>query len=136
LGVDGINFEKMMGEEQSRVANLPPLTEEQVPKSKIAVYACEVSESYPCDATRGCYVTFDGKVLPCGLMAESVPRANYSQVQVGNLNSDTISAVRRSNGFVQLRKNIESGKYLPECRTCGGYKKTARKTDSKNHFSR
>ena len=125
LGADGINFGKMMNED-----NPPFPKEEELTKSKIAVYPCELGEFYQCDATRGCYVTFDGKVLPCGLMAESVSRARYPQLQLGDLTSDTISNIWRSSGFRQLRKKIESGEYLPECETCGGYK-TIKKSHSK-----
>ena len=128
LGADGINFGKMMDEIESRVVNTPPLIEENLPKSKIAIYPCELSESYECDATRGCYVTFDGKVLPCGLMAESVSRAHYPQVQFGDLQLNTIAHIWRSSRFRQLRKNIASGRYLPECTTCGAYKKPLQKS--------
>jgi radical SAM protein with 4Fe4S-binding SPASM domain len=128
LGADGINFGKMMDQDESRIINPPTLDEKDLPKSKIAVYPCELSESYQCDATRGCYVTFDGKVLPCGLMAESVSRARYPQLQLGDLNSDTITNIWRSSGFRNLRKGIESSEYLIECKTCAGYKKPCKKS--------
>jgi radical SAM protein with 4Fe4S-binding SPASM domain len=124
LGADGINFGKMMDEDESRLVNPPALTLDNIPKSKIAIYPCELSDSYQCDATRGCYVTFEGKVLPCGLMAESVSRAHYPQLELGDLRSDTVATVWRSSKFRQLRKNLESEKFLPECKTCGAYKKT------------
>ena len=128
LGADGINFGKMMDKDESRIISPPYLNEENLPKSKIAIFPCELSESYECDAIKGCYVTFDGKVLPCGLMAESVSRACYPQLQLGDLNSDTMGNIWRSNRFRQLRKKIESGEYLLECRTCGGYKDPSKKS--------
>ncbi|MDD1709788.1 MAG: radical SAM protein [Methanoregulaceae archaeon] len=133
LGADGINFGKMMDEDESRMVTPPPLTEKDLPESKIAIDPCELSESYVCDATRGCYVTFDGKVLPCGLMAESVSRAHYPKLQLGDLQSDKLSDIWRSSRFKQLRKNIESGKYLPECATCGGCKKPPKNLNPKSH---
>jgi radical SAM protein with 4Fe4S-binding SPASM domain len=123
IGADGINFGKMMDEDESRIINPPNLNAKNLPKSKITIYPCELGEYYVCDATRGCYVTFDGKVLPCGLMAEAVSRAHYPKVQLGDLKSDTMANIWRSSGFRQLRKNLEVGNYLPECKTCGGYKK-------------
>jgi radical SAM protein with 4Fe4S-binding SPASM domain len=123
LGADGINFGKMMDEDDSRIINPPPLTPKDLPNCKITVYPCELSESYECDATRGLYITFDGKVLPCGLMAESVSRAHYPKLELGDLSKETIGEIWRSSGFRKLRRNIESGEYLPECKTCGGYKK-------------
>jgi MoaA/NifB/PqqE/SkfB family radical SAM enzyme len=128
LGADGINFGKMMDQDESCIVNLPTIDEKRLPKSKIAVYPCELSASYQCDSTRGCYVTFDGKVLPCGLMAESVSRVRYPQLQLGDLNSDTLASVWRSSGFRHLRKRIESGEYLPQCRTCAGYRKSYKKS--------
>ena len=93
---------------------------EDLPESKIMIDLCELSKSYECDATRGCYVTFDGKMLPCGLMAEWVYRSDYPQVQLGDLTKETLEEVWRSKHFRELRKNIESGKYLTQCKTCGG----------------
>jgi radical SAM protein with 4Fe4S-binding SPASM domain len=123
LGADGINFGKMMDEDESCIVNPPNLNEKNLPKSKIAIYPCELGEFYECDATRGCYITYDGKVLPCGLMAESVSRAHYPKVELGDLKSDTIANIWRSAGFRKLRKNLEVRNYLPECKTCGGYNK-------------
>jgi radical SAM protein with 4Fe4S-binding SPASM domain len=128
LGADGINFGKMMDRDESRIVNPPNVTEDQFPDSKIKIYPCELSPSYECDATRGLYVTFDGKVLPCGLMAESVSRARYPQLELGDLKSQKLSDIWRSKGFRKLRKNIELGEYMPECTTCGGYKKLSKKS--------
>lgn len=127
IGADGINFGKMMDQDESRIINPPTLNESNLPKSKITVYPCELGDYYICDATRGLYVTYDGKVLPCGLMAESVSRANYPKIELGDLNSETISTIWRSERFRQLRKNLDAGKYLPECKTCGGYNKHPKK---------
>jgi radical SAM protein with 4Fe4S-binding SPASM domain len=118
----------MMDENESNIINPPSIDDEDFSQSKIAVYPCELSDSYECDATRGCYVTFDGKVLPCGLMAESVSRAHYPKLQLGDLTSDKLSNIWRSSGSRELRKKIEAGEYLLECKTCGGYKKPSKKS--------
>lgn len=127
IGADGINFGKMMDQDESHIIKPPNLNASNIPKSKITIYPCELGDYYVCDATRGCYVTYDGKVLPCGLMAESVSRADYPKLELGDLKSDTISTIWRSSRFRQLRKNLEEGKYLPECKTCGGYNKQPKK---------
>src|SRR3990170_925652 len=55
LGADGINFGKLMSENDS-CANQSSvlLKEEDLPRSKIAIYPCELSKSYQCDAIKGC----------------------------------------------------------------------------------
>jgi radical SAM protein with 4Fe4S-binding SPASM domain len=128
IGADGINFGKMMDEDESRIVKPPPFKETDLPESKIAIFPCELSEDYECDTTRGCYVTYDGKVLPCGLMGESVSRAHYPEVTLGDLKSNTLGSIWRSEKFRKLRKDIAQGEYLPECRTCGGYRGPSQKS--------
>src|SRR4030066_775547 len=123
LGADGINFGKLMSENDS-CANQSSvlLKEEDLPRSKIAIYPCELSKSYQCDAIKGCYVTFDGKVLPCGLMAESVSRAQYAQLQLGDLKFDKIANIWRANSYRKFRNKIGLTEFLPQCKTCPGNK--------------
>jgi radical SAM protein with 4Fe4S-binding SPASM domain len=123
LGIDGINFGKIRTKDHASKIYPPPLDMTDFPKSKISVHLNELSASYQCNAINGCYITYDGKVLPCGLMAESVSRADYPQVELGDLKYDTLINIWRSNRFRQVRKNIQAGKYLLECKTCAGYKK-------------
>ena len=123
LEVDGINFGRMVGDEEARLNyELIFLNEGDFPRSRIFLDPCELSKSYQCDALEGCYVTFDGKVLPCGLMAEAVPRTQYSQLQLGDLRFNTLGSIWRSPTYRQFRKNLESGKYLPQCAYCAGNK--------------
>jgi radical SAM protein with 4Fe4S-binding SPASM domain len=123
LGTDGINFGKIRTKDPVSKIYPPPLDKTDFPKSKIPVHLNELSDSYQCNATNGCYITYNGKVLPCGLMAESVSRADYPQVELGDLKYDTLANIWRSNRFRQVRKNIKARKYLLECKTCAGYKK-------------
>jgi len=126
LGADGINFGKMMSEEESnsRISTIR-LNEKDMPKSKISIYPCELSESYQCDALRGCYITYDLKVLPCGLIPESTYRAQYPKFTLGDLRIDTLGNIWRTS-FRQFRKKIKSGNYLQQCKTCAGYKKPSK----------
>jgi len=129
LGANGINFGKMMSEEDSSTKILANrFTEKDLPKSTIFIDPCEMSDSYLCDGLRGCYITVDGKVLPCGLIPESAPRAKYDQFILGDLHLNTISEIWRSSVFKRFRKKIRSGEYLPWCKTCAGYKKPSKKS--------
>jgi radical SAM protein with 4Fe4S-binding SPASM domain len=119
LGADGINFGKLMSEtEFSKNQSSILLSEEDLPKSKIAIYPCELSKSYQCDALTGCYVTFDGRVLPCGLMAESTSRAQYPSLQLGDLGLDKIANIWRTHSSRKFRKKHWLVKSLPQCKTC------------------
>jgi MoaA/NifB/PqqE/SkfB family radical SAM enzyme len=124
LGADGINFGKMMSEEESnsRISTIH-LSEKDMPKSKIHVYPCEISDSYQCDALSGCYITFDLKVLPCGLIPESTTRAQYPEFTLGDLRIDSLDTIWRTS-FRRFRRKIKSGNYLQRCKTCAGYKKS------------
>jgi MoaA/NifB/PqqE/SkfB family radical SAM enzyme len=126
LGADGINFGKMMSEEESnsRISTIR-LNEKDMPRSKIPIYPCEISDSYKCDALRGCYITFDLKVLPCGLIPESTYRAQYPKFTLGDLRIDPLDNIWRTS-FRQFRKKIKSGNYLQQCKTCAGYKKPSK----------
>ncbi len=119
LGADGINFGKLMSRDKdSEDLCSMFLDEADLPKTKITVYPCELSRTYECDTLSGFYVSFDGKVLPCGLMAESASRAQYSQLQLGDLNVDKIAKIWRADNFRRLREKLKSGLYFEQCETC------------------
>jgi radical SAM protein with 4Fe4S-binding SPASM domain len=119
LGADGINFGKLMSEDDSCTDLFPNfLNEANLPKSRILVDPCELSESYQCDAISGCCVTYDGKILPCGLMLESLPRALFEEHQLGDLKIDKIADIWRANNYVNFRRKIALNKFLLPCKTC------------------
>jgi len=125
LGVDGINFGKLCAQEEGYVNDLSLSLElEDLPKSKIEIYPCELSKTFPCCASKGCYVTSDGKVLPCGLIIEMIPRKQYSQIQLGNLKNGTIGNIWRSKEYREFRREIASGKLLPLCKKCPAWRKS------------
>jgi radical SAM protein with 4Fe4S-binding SPASM domain len=123
IGADGINFGKTVDIEEFNIKSPHLLNIQDIPDSSIKIDVCELGKSYECDATRGCYVTFDGKVLPCGLMPEWVSRADYPKVQLGDLKVEPIVKVWRSRHFRKLRKSIQSGTHLPQCKECAGVQK-------------
>lgn len=120
IGAEGVNFGKMRGIDEKKYLRLPTLSKDQFLSNKIVVDLCELRDSYECDATRGCYVTYDGKVLRCGLMAELLPRKYYFKVQLGDVTKEPIGKIWCSKRFRELRKKLESGLFSPECATCGG----------------
>lgn len=121
LGVDGINFGKLFGEKGDYIHDPSVfLNMEDFKESRIIIDPCELSRSFQCDGIAGCYITFDGKVLPCGVMMQATSRTEYSQFQLGDLRTDTIDKVWRSAKFKQFRRQIKSHSrpYLPICEEC------------------
>jgi radical SAM protein with 4Fe4S-binding SPASM domain len=121
LGVEGIDFGKLFGEEDEYIHDPSCfLNMEEFKGSKIIIDPCEIGKSYQCDGIAGCYITFDGKVLPCGIMMQAIYRSDYSKYELGDLNTDTIDKIWRSDKFKQFRKQIKSHSrpYLPVCEEC------------------
>jgi radical SAM protein with 4Fe4S-binding SPASM domain len=123
LGVEGINFGKLIGEEEDYIHDPSVfINMEDFRGSRIIIDPCELSTFYQCDGIVGCYITFDGKVLPCGVMMQAIPRSEYSKFQLGDLRVDTIGKIWRSTKFKQFRKQIKSRPhsrpYLPVCKQC------------------
>jgi len=121
LGVDGINFGKLFGEEGDYIHDPSVfLNMEDFRESRIIIDPCELSRTFQCDGIAGCYITFDGKVLPCGVMMQATSRSEYSKYQLGDLRTDTMDKVWRSAKFKQFRRQIKSHSrpYLPICEEC------------------
>ncbi len=121
LGADGINFGKLFGEEKDYIHDPSCyLKMEEFKGTKLIIQPCEIGKSYQCDGIAGCYITFDGRVLPCGIMMQAMPRLEYPQFQLGDLQINTIDKVWRSAKFKQFRQQIKSRSqpYLPVCEEC------------------
>jgi radical SAM protein with 4Fe4S-binding SPASM domain len=121
LGVEGINFGKFFGEEEEYIRDPSCfLNMKEFKESKMIIQPCEIGKSYSCDGISGCYITFDGRVLPCGIMMQAMSRSEYPRYQLGNVQIDTIDEVWRSEKFKQFRKQIKSHSkpYLPICEEC------------------
>jgi radical SAM protein with 4Fe4S-binding SPASM domain len=121
LGVEGINFGKLFGEEKDYIHDPSCfLNMEEFNGSVTIIDPCEIGKFYQCDGLAGCYITFDGRVLPCGIMMQAISRSEYPRFQLGDLRIDTIDRVWRSGKFKQFRKQIKSHSqpYLPICEEC------------------
>src|SRR4030067_2814600 len=83
LSVEGINFGKLFSEEEDYIHDPSVfLNMEDFKESKIIIDPCEIGRSYQCDGIAGCYITFNGRVLPCGVMMQAMSRSEYSQFQL------------------------------------------------------
>ena len=123
LGVDGINFGKLCAPTEDYANDVSISLElNDLPKSKIEIVPCELSKTFPCCAPRGCYVSVDGKVLPCGLLCEITPRKYFSHIQLGDVKSANLGNIWRSSKYRRFRREIASGKLLPLCKKCPAWR--------------
>ena len=118
LGLNGIDFAKQISQDEGYV-NDPTfqLDPKILPKTDIEIVPCEMG-NYPCQGLIGCFVTFDGKVMPCDHVIQILPREDFSRFQVGDLNNNTITKIWRSPQYRKVRKGLASGQYLPFCKKC------------------
>jgi len=124
LGLDGIDFSKEHSYCQDNV-NDPSfyLDPKSLPLTKMRLILCEMSKIYPCQALAGCFVTFDGKVLPCDHVMQLLPRSEFSRFHVGDVERNTVAEIWRSEKYRRIRRGLASGEWLPFCEKCPAYRK-------------
>jgi len=121
IGVDGISFSKQVSHKKEGDVNYSPIPLEtkKLPRSKIKVISLDSSRiPVSCIATKECFITFDGKVLPCGNLMDIVPREEYPKFQFGDLKYDSLGDVWRSSRYKQFRNQITLGEYPSVCKSC------------------
>ena len=122
LGVESINFNMPINpEKQHCMKELPTLPAwKENPKTKINIgrRAIWLKKPQPCVAMKGCFVTYDGKVLPCNGLMQLVPRAEYSKVQVGDLRHNTLKEIWFSSRYRQFRTMLALGVHPDFCQYC------------------
>jgi len=71
-----------------------------------------------CMGVGRCYVTYDGKVMPCGMLIETIPRNQYERVQIGDLTTQSLSNVWFSRKHRNLRFDRVIGRFSDYCQSC------------------
>lgn len=120
LQIDGINFMKqaISGESYPEKPLLnPSLLKDMLNNVKIKV-VFHLTAIPSCVAPRSCYITFDGKVLPCYPLYELVPRSKYSSYQFGDLKKQPFREIWFSPRYKKFRAEIINGMRLPICKSC------------------
>jgi len=85
---------------------------------EIGRMAIPLRRPQPCVALKGCYVTYDGKVLPCNSLIQILPRKEYYRVQVGDLKQSTIHEVWFSKNYRLFRTHLALGRRPFFCNYC------------------
>ncbi len=121
LGLDGIDFGKQTNP-NSDYLNDPTfsLDPKDLPKTKIDVIPCEMG-NYQCQGILGCFVTLDGKVLPCDHIIQLLPRNEFSRFQLGNLKCSSMAEIWRSEKYRRIRRGLVSGDRFSFCKKCPAF---------------
>lgn len=72
----------------------------------------------PCVGVIGCYITFDGKVLPCNRIIQLTPRSEYPQYQFGDLNKESLKKIWFSDEYRLFRRRVALGICSSICKSC------------------
>ncbi|MEM1582424.1 MAG: radical SAM protein [Candidatus Bathyarchaeia archaeon] len=120
LGVNAIVFMKqaMPGENYRESKLFDAMPEEIFSSTKVKVTGCLDHLKSRCCAPRACYITFDGKVLPCYPIYELIPREEYVHYQMGDLTKQLFREIWFSKRYRRLRTQIINGASMPFCESC------------------
>lgn len=122
LGVDGVNFNKPTypGVKFSETSTYG-LQVKELSSTKLKVDVTYLNDIVPdCRVPRSCYITFDGKVLPCTIIAMTLLRCDYSLYMLGDLTKQSFKDIWFSPHYKELRSRvIRSGHgHMPFCAYC------------------
>jgi radical SAM protein with 4Fe4S-binding SPASM domain len=71
-----------------------------------------------CPAMRRCYVTHDGKVMPCNFMMMLIPREDYPLFEFGNVTQNSLLSIWFSKRYKQFRIQKALGVHPYFCKNC------------------
>jgi len=77
-----------------------------------------ISPSKICEALNRCYITFDGKVLPCSASVQLFPRKEYPRFQFGCLKAESFKNIWFSKRYKLFRIKVALGLFPYLCRYC------------------
>lgn len=122
LELNGINFNRQIVPEEEYCENelptLPMWRQGSGSTISIGRRAIWLKKPQPCVAMKGCFVTYDGRVIPCNGLMQLVPRAKYYSVQMGDLKQNSLDKIWFSSRYRQLRTMLALGIPPDFCRCC------------------
>ena len=111
LKVDGVSFGDYVVRGES--AGLP-INNKPKRRKKISLF--NFGRNFP-PCISYCYISFDGKVLPCGYLTQMVPRKDYPLFQLGDLNQNSFSEIWFGQRYKHFKSKIMSSNPHPKCTT-------------------
>jgi radical SAM protein with 4Fe4S-binding SPASM domain len=125
LGVYGILFcrEVKAGKTDYKNDSFASINWKELTKSSVKIQVPSPERPpRPCKGVVGCYITFDGKVLPCNRIIQLVPRSEYSCYQFGDLNEKSLREIWFSKNYKLFRKRVSLGMCPSSlCKSCPTY---------------
>jgi MoaA/NifB/PqqE/SkfB family radical SAM enzyme len=122
LELDNISLSRQIipGKEHwsTEVPGLPSWKEKKPGKVSISRRAIRLRRPQPCVALKGCFVAYDGKVLPCNSLIQIFPRSQYGKVQMGDLACNSLRDIWFSSRYRKFRTKLAAGMRPPYCAWC------------------
>jgi radical SAM protein with 4Fe4S-binding SPASM domain len=113
LGISRVNFNRLVIPGVKYWENELPLLDlwKSLPESKLTIgrRAIPLKVYQPCVALKGCFITYDGKVLPCNRITQMIPRSEYDSYYLGDLNDEDLYDIWFSNSYRKFRINMIRG---------------------------
>jgi len=117
INVDYVNFGNEIKSLKTTYGFSPlkiPVSERSNGKEKKSA----VTKSSICPALRRCYITYDGKVMPCNYLMMLVPREEYPSIEFGNITQNSLRNIWFSTKYRQFRVLKGLGYQFPFCNGC------------------
>lgn len=122
LGINSINFNRQIVPGLEYWKNELPVFLIWEKMSEYKVYigrrAIPLRRAQYCVALKGCFITYDGKVLPCNRLTQLIPRKEYLDHYFGDLNNKSLSEVWFSSEYRKFRTKLAFGSHPSICNYC------------------
>lgn len=121
LGISLVNFNRVVIPGKEHWTNEIPVMDiwKSLPDNDvIGRRAIPLGVYQPCVALKGCFVTYDGKVLPCNNLTQMISRKEYDPYYLGDLTNNTLYDVWFSDDYRKFRVNLARGVRPKFCEYC------------------
>lgn len=115
LGADGLVFGDLISRDNNHNcedASAKLLTKKLRKKRKINIF--NMTRNFP-PCINSCFISFDGKILPCSYLTQITCRKNYSRFQLGDLNNNSFSEIWFGQKYKQFKTRIIACSPHPKC---------------------
>jgi len=117
LAIEGVHFRSQIAPGKKEHEH-PPVTTLHFRDSHGNV-EIKVREKQPiCLALWKCYITFEGKVLPCPFLMEMIPREEYPRFEFGDVTEKALLNIWFSRRYMRFRMEKAFGLHPDFCDSC------------------
>jgi len=121
LGINLVNFNRLVipGKEHWTI-EIPVMNIwKNLPDNKvIGRRAIPLRIYQPCVALKGCFITYDGKILPCNNITQMISRKEYGSFYFGDLTEKNLYDIWFSSDYRKFRVNLTRGVRPKFCEYC------------------